>query len=293
MNDENLLNFIEVAKSQGISDDTLVRLLEGRGWPQDAVYDGLGAHYEKAAGLKIPTRKRSGAAAKDAFYYLLAFATLATWTIGFGSLVFSLIENWIADPLAPGSFGPAAYANSALASSIASILVAFPTYLFVMWLIARDIRLDPEKLESAVRKWLTYIALLLAAGVVIGDLVTVLEFFLRGEFTSRFLSKAATVIVISGAVLWYYLGELKRPVSDTRSSTRLRAVELLGLNDGIREKLEFSGKPFKGIQAAISAKENRLKRPWTSRLAQHMSRLPEFDEVFRSVGRTLRKSGVP
>jgi hypothetical protein len=222
MKDENLLEFIEAAKRHGISDDTLVGLLKGHGWPQDTVYEGLAVHYEKAAGLRIPTRKRSGAAAKDAFYYLLAFSTLATWTIGFGSLMFTLIENWIADPLAPGAYGSATYANSALASSIASILVAFPIYLFVMRLIARDIRLDPEKLESAVRKWLTYIALLVATAVMIGDLVTVLEFFLRGEFTSRFLAKAATVIVISGAVLWYYLGELKRPVSDARSSTHLR-----------------------------------------------------------------------
>jgi hypothetical protein len=138
--------------------------------------------------------------------------------------MFTLIENWIADPLAQNSYGYAAYANSALASSIASILVAFPIYLFVMRLIIRDVRLDPEKLESGVRKWLTYIALLFATAVMIGDLVTVLEFFLRGEFTSRFLAKAATVIVISGAVLWYYLGELKRPASDARSSLDSRDV---------------------------------------------------------------------
>jgi Domain of unknown function (DUF5671) len=221
MKDENLLEFIKAAKSHGIADDTLVGLLKGRGWPQEIIYDGLAAHYENAAGLKIPTRNRSGAAAKDAFYYLLAFSTLATWTVGFGSLMFLLIENWIADPLAPRSYGYA-YADSGFASSIASILVAFPIYLFVMRLITRDIRLDPEKLESPVRKWLTYIALLVAAAVMIGDLVTVLEFFLRGEFTSRFLAKAVTVFVISGAVLWYYLGELKRRVPDARSSTHLR-----------------------------------------------------------------------
>jgi hypothetical protein len=222
MKDENLLNFIEAAKSHGIPDDTLVELLKAHGWPQDTVYDGLAIHYEKAVGLKIPTRNRSGAAAKDAFYYLLAFATLATWTIGLGSLVFTLIERWIADPLAPASYGSGPYANSALASSIASSLVAFPIYLFVMRLIARDIRLDPEKLESDVRKWLTYIALLVATSVMIGDLVTVLDFFLRGELTSRFLAKAATVLLLSGAVLWYHLGELKRPVSDARTSTHLR-----------------------------------------------------------------------
>lgn len=220
--DENLLEFIAAAKTQGVSDDSLVGLLEGHGWPQDAVYEALAAYYQELTGLKVPTRKRSGAAAKDAFYYLLAFSTLATWTIGLGSLMFTLTENWIADPLAQNSYGYVTYANSTLASSIASILVAFPIYLFVMRLIIRDARLDPEKLESGVRKWLTYIALLIAAAVMIGDLVTVLEFFLRGEFTSRFLAEAATVIVISGAVLWYYLGELKRPSSDARSSLDLR-----------------------------------------------------------------------
>ena len=50
------------------------------------------------------------------------------------------------------------------------------------------------------------------------------EFFLRGELTSRFLAKAATVIVISRAVLWYYLGELNGPVSDAKSSTHLREL---------------------------------------------------------------------
>jgi hypothetical protein len=222
--DENLLEFIEAAKAQGVSDESLVGLLGGHGWPQDAVYEAIAAHYEKLTGLKVPTRKRSGAAAKDAFYYLLTFSTLATWTIGLGSLMFTLIENWIADPLTPNSYGYATYANSALAFSIASILVAFPIYLFVMHLIIRDTRFDPEKLESGVRKWLTYIALLIAAAVMIGDLVTVLAIFLHGEFTSRFLAKAATVVAISGAVLWYYLGELKRPASAARTSSDLRDI---------------------------------------------------------------------
>lgn len=220
--DNDLLEFVEAAKRQGISDDSLAGLLKVHGWPEDAVFDALSVHYQKLTGLTVPTRKRSGAAAKDAFYYLLAFATLATWTIGLGSLMFTLIENWIADPLAQSPYGYAPSADSALASSIASILVAFPIYLLVMRLIIRDARLDPEKFESGVRKWLTYIALLVAAAVMIGDLVTVVQFFLRGEFTSRFLAKAATVIVLSGSVLWYYLGGLKKPAADTKNPLDLR-----------------------------------------------------------------------
>jgi hypothetical protein len=220
---ENLLQFVKAAKTQGVSDDSLVGILKGYGWHEDAVYEALAAHYQEIIGLAVPKRKRSAAAAKDAFYYLLAFSTLATWTIGLGSVMFTLIENWIADPLAGNSYG-STYANSSLAASIASIIVAFPIYLFVMRLIIREARFDPEKLESGVRKWLTYIALLIATAVMIGDLVTVLGIFLQGEFSSRFLAKAATVIAISGAVLWYYMGELKRAGSDGTGSSDMRDV---------------------------------------------------------------------
>lgn len=232
--DSDLLKFIEAARTQGASDVVLVGLLKGRGWPEDDIYRALGTHYEKLTGLQIPARtgavppsrpqapgpqremnavhsipshRRTGAA-KDSFLYLLAFSTLGTWTIGVGSLMFTLIDRWITDPLSSYSVS---YSDTySIASSMASLLVAFPIYMFVMRVIISDMQRHPEKLDDGVRKWLTYIALFLAASVVIGDLVTTLAIFLRGELTSRFLAKAVTVIVISGGVFWYYLGSLKK-----------------------------------------------------------------------------------
>ena len=61
----------------------------------------------------------------------------------------------------------------------------------------------------------------------------------------------------------------------------------------MRQKLEFRGKPFKGIAAAIRKKEARLKALWSSRLGYQMTMLPEFDEVVRAVVRTLRQAGLP
>jgi hypothetical protein len=80
----------------------------------------------------------------------------------------------------------------------------------VMRYIIRELETHPEKLESAVRKWLTYIALLIAAGVVLGDLITFLTYFLRGELTARFVAKVAVVLVIAGGVFWYYIGSLQK-----------------------------------------------------------------------------------
>lgn len=203
----DLTEFLDAAGNQGATDEILIGLLRGRGWPEEDVYRALADHYEGRTGLRVPIYKRSGSA-KDAFLYLLSFVTLGTWTIGLGSVIFTLLDRWIKDPLSPVN----QFANTyyEMANALACVIVAFPVYLLVMRYIVREFEINPEKLESAVRKWLTYIALLIAAVVVVSDLITFLTYFLRGELTARFATKVATVLVIAGGVFWYYMGSLQR-----------------------------------------------------------------------------------
>jgi hypothetical protein len=44
---------------------------------------------------------------------------------------------------------------------------------------------------------------------MIGDVVTFLAFFLRGDLTPRFVAKVAVTLFISGGIFWYYLGSLQ------------------------------------------------------------------------------------
>ena len=47
-----------------------------------------------------------------------------------------------------------------------------------------------------------------------------------------------------------------------------------------------------GLEQAISAKQERLRRLWDARLAHQMSSLPPFDVVFREVQRAVRAAGL-
>jgi hypothetical protein len=201
-----LKEFLDAARSQGATDKILVGLLRGRGWPEEDVHRALADDFEGRSGLQVPVYKRSGSA-KDAFLYLLSFSTLATWAIGLGSVIFTMIDRWIKDPLSPNNYYENGYYQ--MADSLACIIVSFPVYLFVMRYITREVEIHPEKLESSVRKWLTYIALLIASIIVVSDLITFLTYFLRGELTSRFTTKVITVLVIAGGVFWYYMGSLQ------------------------------------------------------------------------------------
>jgi len=196
--------FLAAAKEKGASDDVLARLLQERGWPEKEILKAFGGYYERLTGQAIPARTGGlGEAAKEAFLYLLSFSTLGVWATALGGLVFRYLDRWFPDPVAAERFADPIHEIS---TSLASVIVAYPVYLLVMRLIMRDLAEYPEKHESGIRRWLTYIALFIAAGIVIGDLIAFLAFFLRGELTARFALKMITVLVIAGGVFWYYLG---------------------------------------------------------------------------------------
>jgi hypothetical protein len=202
---ENLVAFIEAAKAQGASDEFMVNLLREEGWAAKDIYAAFARRYEALTGLAVPARgSGAGEGARDAFLYLLAFSTLATWAIAWCSLMCTFIDQWFADPLVRQ-----ATSRYEVSSEMASIIVAFPIFLLVSRFIARQVKKNPERLESGIRKWLTYIALFIAAGIVIGDLIVFLTSFLRGELTTRFVLKDLTVLFVAGGIFWYYLVSLR------------------------------------------------------------------------------------
>jgi len=84
-----------------------------------------------------------------------------------------------------------------------------------------------------------------------------------------------------------------RDLFDLWHLTSGEGLDLGPLAGAMRQKLEFRGKPCEGITDAIRNKEARLKALWSRRLAYQMTILPEFDEVFRAVQRTLRQADLP
>lgn len=227
--DPRIGEFIEKALAAGIPHESLVGLLTARGWPEREVYDALADHYRSLTGVDVPRRAGAGASAKEAFFYLLIFSTLATWTIGLGCLAFALIDRWFADPLFSGY--QQTFDTFTITSSLAALIVAFPIYLLISRSVLTETVTHPEKLESSIRKWLTYMALVIAASVFMGDLIAALAYLLRGELTSRFVAKAFVVLVLSGGVFFYYFGGVRK--TDATPATLGRDRLMAGISAAI------------------------------------------------------------
>jgi hypothetical protein len=215
--DSRIAQFVEKASAAGIPPESMAKVLTARGWPEKEVYDALADHYQHLIGVEIPRRSSVAASAKDAFFYLLIFSTLATWTVAFGCLAFALIDHWIADPLF--SRYQQNFDSYTISWSLAALIIAFPLFLLISRAVTGEAAQHPEKLDSPVRKWLTYMALVIATCVFMGDLIAVLTHLLRGEFTARFVLKALVVLALSGGVVTYYFSGLRRAdITETRQS---------------------------------------------------------------------------
>jgi hypothetical protein len=207
--DNQIQEFLPKALAAGVPQASLVALLTAHGWREKDVYRALGDHLRSTLGVEVPRRPGSGTGAREAFFYLLIFSTLATWTTSLGCLAFQFINHCFPDPLFTGFQQLETYETT---WSLAALLVAFPIYLLITRAVLIEAAADPARLEasfdSSIRKWLTYMALVVAASIFMGDLICALAFLLRGEVTSRFLLKALVVLALSGGVFYYYFGGL-------------------------------------------------------------------------------------
>lgn len=212
--DSELLAFVRDALARGIPRGQIRKALLSAGWSPDQVDSALSAFADIDFPVPVPTPK-AYLSARDAFMYLVLFTTLYVSAYNLGNLVFQFINRAFPDPSAVDS-GLAEYSRSAIRWSVASLIVAFPVFLYVSRLLHRTIERDPGKRASKVRKWLTYMTLFVAGGVLIGDLISLVFNFLGGELTARFVLKVFTVGIIAGTIFGHYLWELRKEESGAR-----------------------------------------------------------------------------
>ena len=82
------------------------------------------------------------------------------------------------------------------------------------WL-GRLVAADPERRQSLVRRWLTYLTLVVGAGIILGDLIALLANVLTGDPTLRFALKAISILAITGCIFGYYLWDMRQTEAAT------------------------------------------------------------------------------
>jgi len=144
---------------------------------------------------------------RDFFLNLLSIVALYVSATSFGVLIFQYINLLVPDALDFTRY--AGDVSEAVRFPVASLFILFPVYVWTAWFLEKEYKRKPEKREVAIRKWLVYLTLFVAAVAIISDLVALVFTFLNGEITARFVLKILTILLIAGSVFYYYLSGLR------------------------------------------------------------------------------------
>jgi len=206
MADSALSEFVKEALTAGASRTTIEQHLLDAGWSSDQISNALGEFSTVQFSVPIPKPKPEFRA-RDTFLYTTMFIMLYLSSYNFGSLLFQFVNL---------AFPDASYANYGdligrnIRFNISALIVAFPVFLFVAVKLAKQITGEPVQRTSPVRKWLTYLTLAIAACILVGNLISLLNSFLSGGLSVRFILKTIIVAGIAGGLFYYYLGLMRK-----------------------------------------------------------------------------------
>jgi hypothetical protein len=141
---------------------------------------------------------------RDLFLHLLAIVTLYWSAVSFVTLLWQCINYFFPDNLYYEGF------LGLIRFSVSSLIIVFPIFIAVSWYLNKIYTKESQVRESKIRKWLIYLTLFVTALIIIGDLVSVINIYLGGEITARFILKALSIILVAGIIFGYYLDDVRR-----------------------------------------------------------------------------------
>lgn len=153
-----------------------------------------------------PSSTSGRASAKDFFINLGAIVALYTTVVSLVNLLFNVINT--AYPQITNGYNY--YGSQSISWPVATLIIFFPIYILLMWLLEREYVTSPEKQNIGIHKWLTYITLFIAGITIAVDLITVLYYFIDGqELTTGFLLKVLVLFIIATSIFAYYLSDVR------------------------------------------------------------------------------------
>lgn len=143
---------------------------------------------------------------KDFFLWAGAMIALYSSVFAFISLLFSYINYAYPDPLAYYGIDPFSYG---MRFAMATMIVMVPVAVILFRFIRRDIQKDSAKEDLWVRRWALVLTIFIAGLAVVGDLIALINYFLGGDVTTRFVLKVAVLLLVAGAVFLHFLADLR------------------------------------------------------------------------------------
>ncbi|MBP7846384.1 MAG: hypothetical protein KA007_03005, partial [Candidatus Pacebacteria bacterium] len=144
------------------------------------------------------------------FLSLGVLVSLITTVTSFLNLAFATLDKKFPDVLnAVYSYGYNTYDFTAMRTSLATLIIFFPVFVILSYLWNKMKKSGIGHIDEIIKKWMLYLVVFLSSIVIVVDLVTLVQYFVSGEITTRFIYKVIITLLVALFVGFYYVLELK------------------------------------------------------------------------------------
>ncbi len=156
-------------------------------------------------------------------FFFLSLGTLVgliTTVTAFLNLAFEMLNAKFPDAL-NGSYviGYNPYQFEGARSALSMLIIFFPIYMLLSHFWNKSIKAGLGKIDMHIQKWLVYLVLFMSSVVVAVDLVVLVQNFVAGEITARFIMKVLVALLVAVVVAGYHLIVLWAPADGSKNAT--------------------------------------------------------------------------
>ncbi len=168
------------------------------------------------------------------YFFFVTFGTVVALIVSvsaFLNLSFETLNHAFPDVLTDSyMYGYANYSYDGVRSALALLIIVFPIFLVLERLWSKAAQ-SPElsSWNAVLRKWAIYLILFLASITIITDLVVLVQYFVSGEITTRFILKVLVTLLVAGIAGWYYIRILQAKTQGRTVFTLVASLLVLSM----------------------------------------------------------------
>lgn len=194
MPNPELVKYITTLRQQLVNDNTIKNTLLSSGWPEDEV---LGALIPQVP--LPPAPKKTRFSMWITFQYTIEFITLYIWATAFGGIIHFAIDKNFPDQLKALSYS-SMIGSYVMPGYLSAIIVSYPIFAFLLFILKKQERQNPEIKNIRTRKVLIYFTLIVAFLILVSQLISGVFSFLNGSASLNSFMHILATFLIAGSI---------------------------------------------------------------------------------------------
>ncbi len=204
-----LESYITDARAKNKPNDVIKSALVNAGWPENEVLKALNASpIDPDLAPPPPPPQLAHIGMWTGFLYILFFISLYVLASSIAGLLHNMVDKFLPDIKEVYETYTDVYSNSFNRGAIAAIIVSYPIFTTLAFMLKKQIVKQPAVKNLRSRKQLIYITLVITFLIMLGHIIFSIYSFLDGKLTVNALAHLGVTFLVAGSIFGFFVSEV-------------------------------------------------------------------------------------